>query len=183
MRGYHFTVGGCSSCHMKLLILAPFDIGLFTKLDDHDHDIAQHWLWHARMTDPASGRYYVERSGSQNGIGFSLYLHRWLMSAPGGMYVDHINGDTLDNQRANLRVVTNSQNCSNRHKMHGRNTSGYYGVSWHKGAGKWICQIKINYENIYLGLFTDKISAALAYDQKAKELRGPITHLNFPEIP
>ena len=43
-------------------------------------------------------------------------LHREIMNAPKGLLVDHANGDTLDNRRANLRLATHFQNTCNRRK-------------------------------------------------------------------
>ena len=57
-------------------------------------------------------------------------------------------------------------------------SSRYKGVSWHKGAKKWHSQIVKNGISIYLGLFTNELKAALAYNEKAVELFGDFAYLN-----
>lgn len=66
--------------------------------------------------------------------------------------VDHINGDTTDNRRQNLRVRTQSENNMNKTIQH-NNTSGIVGVSWDKNAKLWISHIAINKKRIRLGSF------------------------------
>jgi hypothetical protein len=81
--------------------------------------------------------------------------------------VDHINGDTLDNRRENLRVVSQRQNTQNRHN---KMTSNYPGVSLHRG--KWIAHILVNGEQKHLGIFKDEREAAKAYERACRELVG-----------
>lgn len=84
-------------------------------LDPTDISVIERHMW--KVSDNG---YVVAkiRLGGGKGIGsgklMQLYLHRFLMSPPSGMVVDHINGNKLDNRRENLRVVTNSANCHNR---------------------------------------------------------------------
>jgi hypothetical protein len=76
-----------------------------------------------------------------------------------GLEGDHINHDSLDNRRSNLRVVTsvgNSQNTSSQKKS----TSIYRGVHWAKHANKWVAHIKIDGKTRHLGCFTDELQAA-----------------------
>lgn len=61
------------------------------------------------------------------------------------------------------------------------NTSGFNGVCWHKGAGKWVAQITHSRKHLYLGLFSDPKEAARAYDKKAVEVFGGLASLNFPD--
>ena len=70
-----------------------------------------------------------------------LSLHRFLTDCPQGMVVDHINGNTLDNRRENLRVCTQKENVRNQHKLAKNNKSGYRYIHWHKRDKKWIVQI------------------------------------------
>ena len=68
-------------------------------------------------------------------------------------YIDHIDGDSLNNRIENLREATASQNGQNK-KLSKNNTSGVKGVYFSK-ANKWIAQLKINKEVAYLGCFDD----------------------------
>lgn len=83
--------------------------------------------------------------------------------------IDHINGNRQDNRICNLREATGSQNICNV-PLRADNTSGLKGVSWHKGAGKWMAQIKFNGYYRYLGLFTDKESAHMAWSIAADKM-------------
>ena len=73
-------------------------------------------------------------------------------------YIDHINGNTLDNRIENLRKVTVTENQYNSKKRKD-NTSGIKGVSWYKRDSKWRAQIKVNGKNIHLGTYTDIVEA------------------------
>jgi len=68
----------------------------------------------------------------------SLYLHRLLTNCPKGMWVDHINGDTLDNRKANLRVCTPAQNVWNNRTRRDRQRKG---VVVEPRTGRWVAQI------------------------------------------
>ena len=81
-------------------------------------------------------------------------LHRFIISCPEGMEVDHINRNRLDNRKSNLRVVTHQQNNMNK-GVTKSNTSGYPGVYWYKNRNKWQVGIKVNYKQIFLGYFND----------------------------
>jgi|WetSurMetagenome_2_1015567.scaffolds.fasta_scaffold55921_5 hypothetical protein len=91
--------------------------------------------------------------------------------------IDHINHNGLDNRKCNLRICTQSENSKNQ-KLKKNNTSGFKGVYWDNLRQKWHCQIMINRKCIYLGLFVNKIDAALTYNNKAKELFGEFACLN-----
>ena len=74
-------------------------------------------------------------------------LHRLIMNAPDGLLVDHKNGDSLDNRRANLRLATHSQNQCNKRKK-ANTSSRFMGVSFHKKRGKWAAYINAGEKNI-----------------------------------
>jgi len=75
--------------------------------------------------------------------------------------VDHKHGDKDDNRWEKLRHVTQSCNMQNQ-KLNSCNTSGFIGVSWHRGHGKYRTHIMIGRKYIHLGYHSDTISAALA---------------------
>ena len=68
--------------------------------------------------------------------GRSLLMHRLVMDAQDGMVVDHINHDTRDNRKANLRVVSQSENLHNRY-LSKRNKTGNTGIYYDKDKNRW----------------------------------------------
>lgn len=106
------------------------------------------------------------------GVGFRLYqAHRlaWLyMTGEWPKFLDHIDGDRSNNRFSNLRIATASQNAANA-KRSATNTSGFKGVTWHKGAKKWMAQIVVREERKYLGLFDRVEDAHQAYVSAARE--------------
>lgn len=123
------------------------------------------------------GKVYAMRTASAGGKTQTLLLHRVVAGASAGQYVDHINGDSLDNRRENLRVCTNSQNAMNRGKQV-NNRSGFKGVSWNKKAGCWQAWIQVRGKRMWLGDFADKRDAAAAYDRAAREMHQDFACVN-----
>lgn len=80
-----------------------------------------------------------------------IYLHRYIMNNPNGI-VDHINNNTLDNRKENLRVTTTSNNLRNG-TLRTNNTTGVKGVRYDKERKKYEARIKVNYKSILLGRF------------------------------
>jgi hypothetical protein len=102
----------------------------------------------------------------------TLYMHRVLISPPPGMQVDHIDGDGLNNRRANLRIVTAAQNNCNI-RLTARNRSGVKGVSWCSRDRKWQAHIMVNKKSRGLGRFNTIEEAAAAYAEASADLHGP----------
>lgn len=110
----------------------------------------------------------------------TVYLHREIYGPiAAGNQVDHINRNTLDCRRKNLREATKAQNRQN-HSGRRHNTSGYIGVCWHKGSRKWAANIRRDGRQVCVGMFGSAEEAARARDAAALELYGYFAHLNFP---
>jgi hypothetical protein len=78
-------------------------------------------------------------------------LTRWIMDPSDDLIVDHINHNTLDNRRENLRILTNAENQQNRVQF---NKWGQRrGVCIDKSKGQWVAYITINKKRIHLGQF------------------------------
>lgn len=103
--------------------------------------------------------------------GKRVLLHREVVNAPRNMAVDHINGDTLDNRKHNLRVCTHTQNSWN-HGLSKANTSGVSGVYYFKAGATWRAQISVNRVRIYLGKFKSKGAAIRAREAAVSKYHG-----------
>jgi hypothetical protein len=102
-------------------------------------------------------------------------MHRLLLGVSNDVQVDHVNGDRLDNRRANLRPATSSENMCNR-----KGSASFKGVHWDKRNKKWRVSIQVKRKIVRLGRFTDPIEAARAYDEAATVHHGEFAVLNFP---
>jgi len=111
---------------------------------------------------------YAVRINNKNKI---LYMHRMLMCFPESLFVDHIDGNSLNNRRANLRLATMSQNVQNSRKQH-RNASGFKGAVWSKQKSKWIARIRHNNVLHYLGSFDTPEAAHSAYVAASEVMFG-----------
>lgn len=142
-------------------------------VDDGDAAAVLKYKWSA--TECSRGRFYAHRKVDRR----SVYLHRFIMRPGPGLEVDHIDGNTLNNSRSNLRVCTHAENAKNI-KRKKNNSSGYTGVSWCKNYGKWEAYIWLG-KKVGLGYFDNPRDAALAFDVAAKKHRGEFAKLNLPE--
>lgn len=152
--------------------------GEITLVDDEDYAELAQYHWHMS----GSKRRYVARKEvvSRHPIKqTTVFMHRQIMQAPPHLQVDHRSGDTLDNQRANLRLATHQQQMRNKRGMAHR--SRFKGVWWHNQHQKWIAATRIGKRTIYFGLFADEESAARAYDAHIREYHGEFAWLNFPK--
>lgn len=105
-------------------------------------------------------------------------MHRIIMQAPDGVEVDHINGNTLDNRRENLRLATHQQNSWNQKKRTG-SRSAFKGVCWHGQNSKWRARIKVSGKEIALGCYASEVEAAKAYNAAAIKHFGEFARLNI----
>lgn len=148
--------------------------GMIALVDDEDFSELNKYKWYPSAYTKSKTTYAYTCEG--------YFMHRMVMGITDkGLVVDHIDHNGLNNQKNNLRIITQSQNMMNRSSLQTNNKSGYQGVCWDKRRNKWKSYIKINRKLINLGRFKDKEEAARAYDKKAKELFGEFCgNLNFP---
>lgn len=144
--------------------LIPIHGGYLAKVDNDDFDKLKdiNWTLH-------TGYAFNNKFG---------FMHRYIMNTPNLMSTDHINHDTLDNRRFNLRVCTKSENAMNIIKTK-LASSKYKGVYWDKRIKKWVARVHYNYNYNHVGNFDNETDAAKAYDKKDIEIFGEFANTNF----
>jgi hypothetical protein len=144
-------------------------------IDNEDWVLVKEYKWYAHQD--LCGKYYaVAWTKMVNGKRKLLLMHRLLLAATKGQQIDHINGNSLDNRRENLRFCNCSQNQQNRKVTSG--TSLFKGVSRCKTTNRWRADIKSNGKQVFIGRFDTELEAAKAYDTKAKDLFKEFASLN-----
>lgn len=139
--------------------------GLKVIVDDDMLDIAKRMgVWRPRV-----GPWTTYAITNLPKVRTTIQMHRWLISAPPNLDVDHRDGNGLNNQRSNLRLATRSQNLANSTFVRG--AVPFRGVD-RISTGKYRARMRLFYEDIFLGLFDTAEEAALAYQTKRAEIRG-----------
>jgi hypothetical protein len=119
-------------------------------VDHADAEAIGAYTWHM------SSKGYAQRSTLVGGKHLTVFMHRQLLGLvpDDGVHVDHLNGDMLDNRRANLRVCTNAENGQNRHER------PYRGASWDARDQCWRAQVQLAGKYHRLGSFASREEAA-----------------------
>jgi hypothetical protein len=133
-------------------------------VDEEDAARVSQVRWHVQTKDRT--RYVYDRSQKPH-----VTLHRFLLTPPEDLEVDHIDGNGLNNSRANLRACSRAENARNR-GIPKNNTSGFKGVGWHKRQGAWRAVITLHGKQTHIGYFDTPEEAHAAYVQAAKKLHG-----------
>jgi hypothetical protein len=134
---------------------------------EHFKKLWAHTLWNSRFAGLEAGSKCKPSNNwylycGLDGKNYRLHRLIYFMLHPDAnllLQIDHINGDSLDNRRENLRLVTNQDNHKNL-AMRSNNKSGVMGVGLNKATGKWEVCIHVNGKKKFLGLFTDLKEAA-----------------------
>lgn len=140
--------------------------GGFTLVDEDIYDEVQRftWRWVRFKKREQSGvvrigKPYVVTTFKCDGKTKNLSLHRLVNRTPEGMHTDHIDGDTLNNTRANLRTVTPSENQLYRTETRAR--TGFMGV--HANGNRFIAKLRVDGHLHHLGSFDTPEDAYSVY--------------------
>jgi len=155
------------------MAILPLTKGKFAIVDDEDFELLSQWKWCVTGSGYAMR---AQRCGGGKSITF--LMHRVINQTPDGMHTDHINGDPLDNRRANLRTVTAQQNMWNKRTSRKVSSSQYKGVGYCKQTGKWRASIEANGKYIALGRFEAEEDAATVYNFAAEKYHGQYAQFN-----
>lgn len=153
----------------------PLTRGKVALVDDEDYERLSQFKWWAIRANPQYREVFYAQTGYRTA---RTFMHRMIMNPPEGMFVDHINGDGLDNRKSNLRLATHKENMRNKRYLKPGQTSCKKGVYWDRQNSKWRAQITVDGKNIYLGLFASEEGAGRAYDRAAQQYFGEFAHLN-----
>lgn len=138
-------------------ICIPLTQNRHALIDSEDFEKLDQWLWSACG---GKGELYAKRDGNQR-------MHRIVFSCDSPM-VDHLNGNTLDNRKANLRPCTSRENQQNQVKS-AKATSRFKGVSFKTSERKWIAQVKLPSGKRLCKRFSTEEQAANFYDMMAMQ--------------
>lgn len=181
---------------MKLI---PLTQGKFAMVDDEDYDFLMQWKWFAKK----SGKYFYAARGifsgkysdAGNPLSDFILMHRVILNTPKELFGDHVDHNTLNNQKYNLRNCTKNQNGANKSSAK-NSTSKYLGVSFKENVTKynttlgrkvsitkrWRATIKVNGKHKHLAYFPStkqgEKDAALCYNEAAKKYHGEFANLN-----
>lgn len=156
---------------MKLI---PLSQGKFAQVDDWRYEEVSKYKWHF------DGKYarrnvYSYQNGKRKQA--HILMHRFINNTPKGMFTDHIDGDCLNDQEANLRECDKKTNAMNMRKHKG--VSIYKGVCKEKNS--WRVQIWKDNKRVFTAMTQNERHAAMIYDLNAPALFGEYARLNFPD--
>ncbi len=132
-------------------------------ISERDAWLLTAFVWHQSATG------YIKRLDKSCSPARLIGLHRQIMGDPPGLVVDHINGNTSDNRRENLRICTHAENCRNG-RMRSHNKLGVKGVYLEKGSYR--AQLVVDRKRLRLGTFKTLEEAKAAYVEAANRYHG-----------
>lgn len=148
--------------------LVPLTKDAFAQVDDDDFDrIMAYGKWCLHDTNKHTNYAYNHKRGM-------VLLHRFIMEPPKGMDVHHADGDGLNCQRSNMKIVSRSENLRLRNSW---SLTGYKGVTKTKG-GRYAAQIKVKGNAYHLGSFDTAELAAIEYNRASLAIFGPNAYQN-----
>lgn len=153
----------------------PLTQGKIALVDDEDFERLCKYRWYSY---PRSDRatFYATRANKRSGK--TVYMHREILRVRGRKTVDHIDGNGLDNRRANLRACSHQQNCMNQKMQSRSKSSRFKGVYRMRTRRKWRAQVRIDGKAYALGHFPVEEDAAIAYNVAAQLFFGEFARLN-----
>jgi hypothetical protein len=136
-------------------------------------------MWNTRFSGKPAGRVVVCNGKRYFSLclNYREYLaHRIVFAAANGLdllssNVDHIDGNGLNNDPANLRLATVAENGRNRGAQR-NNTSGKKGVSFEKRVGRWRASVQVSGKHVHIGHYDNLDEASAAYEASARKHFG-----------
>ena len=134
------------------------------------------YRWNAKRQGDGKSYVICNVWNAERKLHVGVRMHRLILDAPPHLYVDHINGDPLDNRRENLRLCTNAENQQNSNARRG--SSQFKGVSWVVRKSNWRVAFNWQRQTYFVGYFDDELEAAKAYNAAILPLAGEFARVN-----
>lgn len=152
-------------------ITIPLTRGYSAIVNKSDSDLST-LKWYSHIS--SNGRVYARRTVYSNGKKHYEWLHKVVYCRANDLLtppkiIDHIDNNSLNNKRKNLRAVSHSQNLQNSKKQ---NRVMFKGAKYHKRDKRWRSSIRVNGKSIWLGSFNTAKEAHKAYCEAAKKYFG-----------
>lgn len=128
-------------------------------VDDEDYEFLSQFKW------------YYNKGYAVRGASPKILMHRVINKTKDGYDTDHINRNTLDNRKENLRTATRTENQINKN-LQKNNTSGYKGVSWHKRINAWSVIVNYKKQQLHCGYYNDLEKAIMAHKKVNQWFHG-----------
>jgi hypothetical protein len=151
---------------------------MFALVDDEDYERLNKVKWSAYF-NKWTRTFYARRCVEEGNKVTSEWMARSVLNAPKGMLVDHINHDTLDNRKANLRIVNKQQNQTNRGAT-SVSTTGCKGVYFKKRVQKYIVRLTVDGKAKQFGTFSNLEDAIKMSNQAVSDNHGEFAYLYTP---
>lgn len=149
-------------CDQRQSWMVGLNTGHQVFIDEEDVELISRRTWKGIVQ--YSGVYAATNHGHS-----SIRMHRLLVQAPYGLVVDHINGNTLDNRKSNLRICSHRENLQNtKHHRNGK----LVGATFDKEKGKWKSCVYFEGKLTHLGYFCSELEAHEAYMKRLEEIKN-----------
>lgn len=155
--------------HKEIKLHGKLSNGTVALVDPEDYETLKKHRWYLN-TDG-----YALTNINTGTLRRKVRMHVLITNSEGKHYIDHINGNRLDNRKANLRPATKAENNRSR-RIFRNNKSGFKGVCFRKGA--YQAYIHQGDRQLWLGTFAHPILAAIAYNAAAQVLHREFAVLN-----
>ena len=152
----------------------PLTKGKVALVDDDDYEMLVEFKWHSHLC--RNVWYATHTTRRINGKQTTVKMHHLIMNVPKGMQIDHIDGNGLNNQKNNLRVVTNRINHMNRQWVR---KSKYPGITWERRREHWVAQAQIGGKHIHIGSFPTEELAYQAYLARVMPLEEKLISISL----
>jgi len=176
----HFTRGLCNAHRMQLARTGTLKPLKESQWDTSLPDEPRFWqrvdrlgpkeCWEWQGCCDWNGYGQFDRKGQASNLAHRTAYEFTVGPIPDGMEIDHICHNRKCVNPAHLRPATRKQNNENPSGLQSNNTSGYRGVSWHKGNQAWAATVQHKGRQVYRAYFQTPEEAAEAARLKRLEL-------------